>query len=378
MRNRLLSLALLFLIATSCQQTPKKAAVPPSEDIPSTGAAATPVAASLPSLKIKSGDRTSSETLTAKPLTAAGINTQARFSKDGSRLLFISQHRLTHKQAQVYELHLELMKEKRITFHDGDNSSPVYTPDGKSFAFASETDELKEEPLVSRRLIKIYYPEGLRAQADETQDEEANPFSEVYRQTLHGRSIERLTRSPGFDGDPDIDPKKQRIVFSSSRSGRGTRLYLLEGKATRALTTGQVIDRGARFSPDGRYLVWTRSTAKEPMARLMIASGDFSKPQPLLKIENGRALHPDWHPAGTWILFASNHDGGHFNLYVADRSGSCVHPLTNADFDLLYPSFSPDGKQIVFSSEYEGRAQIYIMDFRPPPDCPKAQPPKAS
>lgn len=358
-----------FLLG-SCQQSGKKPHSI-SEETPSTGAASTPVAASLPPLKIKSGAPDGS-TLVAKPLTAAGINSEARFSKDGKRLLFVSRERPTHRQAQIYELHLEFMREKRITFHDGDDRSPVYTPDGKHFLFVSETDEIKEEPLVSQRLMKVYYPDGYKPNLAES----PFPPSEIYRQSLHGRSIERVTNSRGFDGDIDIDPKGSRLIFSSARSKNSKRLYLQEGKVARALTSGNVIDRGARFSPDGRSIVWSREVQNEKgvVAQLMLATGNgFAKVKVLVANENGRNIQPDWHPSGEWIVFASNHEGGSYNLYVTDRAGACVRRLTVASFDQLHPAFHPDGKQLTFTSPYEGRSQIYLMDFRPPEDCPSPQ-----
>lgn len=363
------------VILSACQQSAKKPQSL-SEETPSTGAASTPVTASLPPLKLKSG-APDGATLIAKPLTAAGLNSEARFSKDGTRLLFISRERSTHRQAQVYELHLEMMREKRVTFHDGDDHSPVYTPDGKHFLFVSETDEIKEEPLVSQRLMKVYHPEGYKPNVAES----PFPPAEIYRQSLHGRTIERVTRSRGFDGDVDIDPKGKRLVFSSARIKNAKHLYLLEDKIARAITRGQVYDRGARFSPDGHSLVWSRETHDEKgaKAQLMIATGNrFQKKQILFSPAKGRSIQPDWHPSGELIVFTSNHEGGPYNLYVTDRGGTCVRRLTIADFDQLHPAFHPDGTQLTFTSPYEGRTQIYLMDFRPPEDCPSPQTSKPS
>mgnify|MGYP001226821845 FL=1 len=352
---------------SSCQQSPKKN-LSISEDTPSTGAASTPVTASLPPLKIKSG-YPDGGVLIAKPLTSAGVNHDARFSKDGTRLLFVSRERPTHRQAQVYELHLEFMREKRVTFHDGDDHSPVYTPDGKHLLFVSETDEIKEEPLVSQRMMKVYYPEGYKPDLAES----PFPPAEIYRQSLHGRTIERLTHSRGFDGDVDIDPKGARLLYSSARVPNAQHLYLREGKITRALTSGKVFDRGARFSPDGRSIVWAREIREEKGSRsqLMLATAPhFTNKRTLVTSDTGRSIQPDWHPSGEWIVFSSNRDGGPYNLYVTNRAGSCVRRLTVAEFDQLYPAFHPDGKQLAFTSPYEGKSQIYLMDFRLPDDCP--------
>ena len=362
-----------FLFVCACQSA-KKPATPPSEETPSTGAAATPVVALEPNFKIKQASPgADGSSLNTKPLTSTGENSDARFSTDGSRILFVSRARPTHKQAQVYELHLGVMKEKRVTFHDGDDIGPVYAPGGTHFLFSSVTDEIKEEPHVAQRLMKAFYPDG--AKASEFSPDEA---FEAYQQTLHGRAIERLTKSPGFDGDLDVDAKGKRFVFSSRRGKRGTNLYFLRGKSVTSLTTGEVIDRGARFSPDGKTLVWSRQTKSDDASaaaasNLMLADGGFQKPK-LLAAGTKQSLQPSWHPSGNSIVFSSNRDGERFNLYVVDRAGTCVRRLTDVDFDQMQPVFRPDGKQLIFTGRRNGQLHLYLMDYIAPSDCKAAEP----
>ena len=79
-----------------------------------------------------------SKGFTARAVTSLGDNRSPRFSADGSKLLFLSSARPSHRQAQVYELDLLRMTERRVTFHDGDD-------EGASWAGRSEehTSELQ-------------------------------------------------------------------------------------------------------------------------------------------------------------------------------------------------------------------------------------------
>ena len=372
----LAALILLTGFFSACQKTAKKSPpIPISEETPSTGSAAQPVVPVGPPLEIPVPTENSGKTritLKAQQLTSSGENTDARFSTDGKRILFVSRSRSGHHQAQIYELHLGAMREKRITFHDGDDASPVYATDGVHIFFSSSTDEIKEEPHVSDRLLRTYRPEvfakrhASRAEAKDS-DEEG---SEIYEQTLHGRSIERLTHSPGFDGDVEPDPSSKNIVFSSARTKKTTRLFVAKGKSQTALSQGDFVDRFPRISQNGKWLIWSRkAVGGEDMHLMIMENGKSNRPPRALTSGSSLDLHPAWHPSGEIAVFASNRDDRVFNLYTIDREGRCLKRLTQSEFDLLQPVFNPDGKQIIFTARRGDQHQLFVLDYKPPADC---------
>src|SRR5262249_51609903 len=48
-------------------------------------------------------------------------------------------------------------------------------------------------------------------------------------------------------------------------------------------------------------------------------------------------------------------------LYSVDQAGGVARRLTTAPGYTSFPRFSPDGKQIAFSSEYDGNREVYVM-----------------
>jgi len=79
---------------------------------------------------------------------------------------------------------------------------------------------------------------------------------------------------------------------------------------------------------------------------------------------------PSWSPDGKEIAFSSMPDGagrdGEGDIYVINADGTNVRNLTNTpDFDEMLPSWSPDGKKIVFSGHEVGTgvSGIYVMDM---------------
>jgi TolB protein len=56
---------------------------------------------------------------------------------------------------------------------------------------------------------------------------------------------------------------------------------------------------------------------------------------------------PHWSPDGKQVAFSSNRDGN-FEIYVMNSDGSHVRRLTNTPYDEADPDWAPDGKWLAF------------------------------
>ena len=83
----------------------------------------------------------------------------------------------------------------------------------------------------------------------------------------------------------------------------------------------------------------------------------------LVRLTDNSAMdgRPVWSPDGRRIAFSSNRDGKN-EIYVMDADGSNVKRLTDNLADDVNPMWSPDGHRIIFDSERDGNREIYVMD----------------
>ena len=349
----------VFLAMASCSARPPKPAAAPLLSAPLGGVAAIDVAG-LEAFAVRAGGPQ------AQPITGAGENFDPSFSPDGEHILFISRGRALHANAQVYEAALKSRVERRVSFHDGDDASPSYRPDGARALYASTTDEIKEERYLVRALGERY------AGAAPAAGEQARPY-ELYLSSVRGDDVARLTRSAGSDSEGRFDPQGKRIAFSSSRGGDGparTRIFLMNaasGSRAIALTDGD--DGAPAFSPDGSKIAFSRRAPSSATAQIFLVDskpGSIARPLTTAAAIN---VSPAWTPDGREIAFASNRgDGKTFDLWTATPDGACLKRVTDAPGNETQPTFSRDGRA-AFVSDRSGRKQIYVMPWSTPAAC---------
>lgn len=70
--------------------------------------------------------------------------------------------------------------------------------------------------------------------------------------------------------------------------------------------------------------------------------------------------YPSWSPDGKEIVFHSNRSGN-FDLWVTSVSGGGTRQLTNDQADDINPRHSPDGRFISFVSNRKGAWDLYLL-----------------
>jgi TolB protein len=153
-----------------------------------------------------------------------------------------------------------------------------------------------------------------------------------------------------------------QIAFVSNRTGQ-KEIYVMDydGNNPRKLTAIRNIAMAPSWSPvDDRiaYTAW-RADGTQPRIEILSASGERQNFAQATGFSN---RIPSWSNDGKSIVYTSNRDGNS-EIYWANADGSEPRRLTSNPRIDMSPSINPaTGRQIAFISNRDGTPQLYTMD----------------
>jgi Tol biopolymer transport system component len=112
------------------------------------------------------------------------------------------------------------------------------------------------------------------------------------------------------------------------------------------------------WTPDGRSLIY-RHEGKTYQIRKRSAHGDPADAD--LGVVDSFATPHSLSPDGGYVLYTRM--GGNFDIGVKDLRGGPAQMLLRSEYDERTPSFSPDGKWFVYSSDEAGQTEIFVRRF---------------
>jgi Tol biopolymer transport system component len=184
--------------------------------------------------------------------------------------------------------------------------------------------------------------------------------------SLAGQADTRLTDDPAHDFLPAWSPDGARIAFSSGRAGL-TRVFVMGADGSNPHPVGPTFSTAPDWSPDGSSIAFVASGS--PGVRIAVMRSDGTD---VRYLTDGAATdsYPNWSPDGRRLAFQSDRDGSH-EIWTINADGSDARRLTSGSqfrctdacsLPRFRPAWSPDGRQIAFAHDREGRAQIFVMN----------------
>ena len=199
--------------------------------------------------------------------------------------------------------------------------------------------------------------------------------AEIYLMNPDGKRVRRLTEHPQFDATPAWSPDGQKIAFMSFRDQPGD-IYVMNPDGSNPINLTQspeIKEASPSWSPDGKqitYKSWGIFNANGFFqSDIWVMEADGANPRNLTNHDASDA-NPDWSPDGRQIAFTSERNsdwefdiwGGNWEVYVMTPDGANLVNLTKHPAKDLAPDWSPDGKQIAFTSNREGNREVYVMN----------------
>jgi Tol biopolymer transport system component/DNA-binding winged helix-turn-helix (wHTH) protein len=200
----------------------------------------------------------------------------------------------------------------------------------------------------------------------------------IYVVPAFGGSEHRLYKGPfhpwasGLDWSPDGNV----LAFSGGRADwNGTWISLLSlvDSTTRQLTspTDQEVDYSPAFSPDGSMVAFVRGILAGAVEDLYVVPAAGGVPRRLTFDKTWIKGSPTWTPDGREIVFSSAR-GGLASLWRISASGGTPRPVAGVGVIATDPSISPKGNQLVYKQTYikEKILRVNLKDEKHAEDLP--------
>lgn len=309
-----------------------------------------------------------------KQLTFGGQNAEAYWSPDGGRLIFqTTRDKLDCDQ--IFIMNADGSDQHMVSTGKGRTTCAYFLKDNKHILYAS-THEANPAcpPPADRSKGYVWAVYG---------------GYDIYLATDEGKILKKLTDTPGYDAEGTVNWKTGKIVYTSMQSG-DLELWTMneDGSAKKQITKTEGYDGGPVFSRDGKKIAWRANHPGTPEGmkqyrallaenlttpmkmELFVSDADGSNARQITDF-GCASFAPTFTPDGKKLLFSSNKhacDSRKFELYLINVDGTGLEQVTNFGGFTSFPEFSPDGKKLVFASDRDAKARyefnIFTADWK--------------
>lgn len=309
-----------------------------------------------------------------RQLTFGGQNAEAYWNLEGTRLVY--QAKLPgYPDEQIFSMNADGSDKRLVSTGLGRCTCGYFLPDGSGLVFSSTHERdpgAQPPPDMSKG-----YVWGV------------NPKLGLYRADLDGKNVRPLIVRRGYVAETTVSPDGKFLVFTGGFDG-DLEIYRadLDGNNIQRLTREYGYDGGPFVSWDGKKIVYRRDPIESETERkdykalfkanlvrpgnleIWVMDADGSNRRQVTRL-NAASFAPFLHPNGKTVIFSSNYGdpkGREFDLFTIDLDGKNLKRVTRSpEFD-GFPMFSRDGKKLVFASNRNGKVRgetnIFVADWK--------------
>ena len=269
-------------------------------------------------------------------------------SPDGKKILFQSNR---FGNWDIFTVNIDGTGLQQLTTDSLNEVTPKWSPDGTQIVYCIDVDTVN---------------------------------SDIYLMNADGSNKKRLTTFPGDDSHPNWSPDGKRIIFNSAQNTPDYHLpwprqrievftMNIDGSDKKQITNLKTISTYPSFSPDGKYIVF-RSVIEQPSLNWDLSAAKRNSEIFVMNADGSGTKNlsaniaydgwPSWSPDGEWILFTSNRTGpaNIGQLYTIKKDGTGLRQITNGPGSFIQATWSA-GKKIFAHQHWETEDFGNIVSF---------------
>lgn len=251
------------------------------------------------------------------------------WSPDGKKIVFGSYRDASGENDEdIYVMNADGSNVERLTYGPAWSGFAAWSPDGSRIAFCSDRDGAED----------------------------------IFIMNVDGSNVTRLTNDPEPEYYPCWSPDGSQIVYvriDSSAEGKigeprgpnegNCEIYVINVDGTNQvnISNNPLTDGYPSWSPDGKRIAFNRAfyEGEEEVCNVCIMDPDGNN---FMQLTHQSTIHepsgggvPRWSPDGSRIVFQSENEQGHHDIYMVNADGTNRVNLTNNSADDWYAAYSP-------------------------------------
>jgi dipeptidyl aminopeptidase/acylaminoacyl peptidase len=310
-------------------------------------------------------------TQTIQLTSDAESESNGKFSPDGKYISFLSS-RQDSKESQVWLMDRRGGEGKKLTDIKNGVNDYAWSPDAKKLLLTitdkepEDTSKIKTtKPFVIDRYQYKEDVEGYRYK---------KLYTHLYIFDVATKKLDTLTRGNYNEGGAIWNPDGTQIAFVSNHTpdpdkNENSDIFVIvakQGSTAKQITTWTGADNSPRWSPDGKWIAYTRSTSDADylmynQSVLAIVSKDGGEPKLLSQTIDRPVIDPRWSKDGSSIITLVEDDR---QQYVASFSVANGAMKKIADGERAFTAIepTPNGEWLVSMSDPQTPAEIYALE----------------